>query len=159
MNNVQPVHLVSQIIGLLDDIDSNLVYILKELPDNVLEEDLRRQVAVICQAFRISLEERRAETALAIAVIHGGSDADSSEVSIAITKLIRAVDAGLVTSCFDIQLAVAYVRRASNKSPGTAFGSVLVLVEESAANILNSYASFRTAFEKYLPAFPKDPER
>jgi hypothetical protein len=151
MNNVQPPHLASEIIGLLNDIDSNLLYILKELPKNVLEEDLRRQVSLICQSFRSSLEERRGEAALAIALLHYGPDSDSVEVSTAITKLIRTISAGLATSCFDIQLAVAYLRRASDNGNKNAFGTVVVLVEESAANILNSFASFQRVFKTYLP--------
>jgi hypothetical protein len=151
MNNVPPLHLVSPIIGLLDDIDTNLAYILKELPNHVIEEDLRRRVSLICQSFLSSLEERWGEAALAIALLRHDPDTGSVEAASAVTKLIRTISAGLATSCFDIQLAVAYVHRASDNGRKNGLGTVVVLVEESATNILNSFFSFQRAFQQFLP--------
>ena len=151
MNNVKPLRLVSQIKDLLDDIDSNLVYVLKELPRNALDAELRRQVTLICQAFHHTIEEKRGEVALATLILRFDSDVNSQDIPPPVTLLVRSICDGLNTYCFEIQTAVSLLRKASMMVGKSSMSTVIILVEESAANILISCSSFQEIFQSLVP--------
>lgn len=151
MNNLQPVQITSEIIEQLEDIDSNLVYILKELPRNEIDDDLRRRIAVICNTFRCTLDERRRETALFGALLHETSEVGLLADQLAAKALAKNIVAGISFACSELHQIIDHLHELYARDRVSEVATVTTLVEESGVNILNALWSIRDTLLPFLP--------
>jgi hypothetical protein len=152
MNNVDPGQLTSEIIEHLEDIDSNLIYILKELPSNDIENDLRKRIAIACHSYRCSLEDRRRETGLLAALIgETSSNAFVNDQSV-VRDLAKNIIAGISFETSQLHIIVDYLHEIYQKSGEVKDAAVAILVEESMANMAGTMWSIHDVLLPYLPA-------
>jgi hypothetical protein len=140
---------ISELHRLVDVIAQNLTYIMNELQTLTLSEDVKNEILVVCQAFRLTLSDVNKEVRNLEHKLGMHSDDEPFDSIIVNPDPRVAIDLinHLITREVEaMHRLVVKLRALASLDSSRILVGVEVLVTESAANILNAYRDIKKQF-------------